>query len=154
MNRLGFLIGLAFGFVLAGTRLSDYDVIHRMLLLQEPDVFLLMASAVAVAAPLLWLLQRRRWQTPLGGPLHVRTAPVRRNNVLGAMLFGTGWAVAGTCRGPAVVMTAAGSPLGLPGMGGLMTGTLLYDAKTARPAASGSPAPGTAGLAHAGEQGA
>jgi uncharacterized protein len=132
MKRAGFVIGAAFGFLIAAARLNDYDVIHRMLLLQEPDVFLMMASAILTAAPILLLLQRRGWQTPLGGPLVVERAPVQRKHVLGAMLFGSGWAVTGTCPGPAVAMLAGGNLLGIFVMAGLVTGAFLRDAVAAR----------------------
>lgn len=127
MNRAGFLVGLGFGLVLAATRLNDYDVIHRMLLLQEPDVFLLMGSAIAVAAPLLWWLKRSNWRTPLGGPLKVQRSPVQRSNVLGSMVFGTGWAVAGTCPGPALAMVAGGSLPGAVVVAGIFSGLVLRD---------------------------
>jgi uncharacterized membrane protein YedE/YeeE len=131
MNRLGFLIGVAFGFLLAAARLNEYNTIHRMLLLRDPQPFLIMGSAVAVAAPLLWLLRRRRWRTPLGGALTVSRSRVERKHILGAMVFGTGWAVAGTCPGPAIAMAAGGGLLGLVVMGGLFTGLSLRDKVTA-----------------------
>jgi len=132
VNRVGFAIGLGFGFLITAARLNDYDVIHRMLLIQELDVYLLMASAVATAMPLLLLLQRTRWRTPLGGPLKVARAPVRPRNILGATVFGTGWAVAGTCPGPALAMPAAGGILGVFVMAGLFVGAVLRDAVDAR----------------------
>ena len=127
MNRVGFAVGLAFGFAIAGARLMDYNVIHRMLLLQELDVFFLMASAIGVAAPLLWILQRARWRTPLAGPLNVVRAPVQQKTILGSVVFGTGWALAGTCPGPALVMTATGNVLGIVVMAGIVTGVFLND---------------------------
>lgn len=127
MNRPAFLVGGVFGFLIAAARLSDYNVIHDMLLLREFDVFLLMASAVATAAPLLYLLQRRGWRTPSGDPMVVRKGPVQRRTVLGAMIFGSGWAVAGTCPGPAIAMSVGGSVLGLVVMAGLASGVFLCD---------------------------
>lgn len=127
MNRVGLLIGFAFGFLIAAARVNDYDVIHRMLLLQEFDVFLLMGSAVLVAAVLLWILGRLGWQTPFGGRLQVSRSRVERKHVYGALVFGTGWAIAGTCPGPALAMTASGSLLGLLVMAGLFTGLTLHD---------------------------
>ena len=59
MNRIGFLFGLAFGFLIAAGRLNEYDVIHQGLLLRSPYMFLVMGSAVGVAMPVLWLLHRR-----------------------------------------------------------------------------------------------
>lgn len=130
MNRVGFAIGVLFGFGIGGARLNDYDVIHNMLLLREPDVFFLFGSAVAVALPLLWLLERRRWHTPLGGALAIRRAPVERRHVLGSVVFGTGWAVTGTCPGTALAMTASGVLPGIAVVMGLFAGHALRDAVT------------------------
>ncbi len=127
MNRPALFVGLAFGFLITAAGLSDYDVIHDMLLLRELDVYLLMASAVGTAAPLLYLLKRLQWKTPSGEPIAVATAPVQRRNVLGAVVFGSGWAIAGTCPGPALAMTAGGSVLGLVVMAGLASGVFLFD---------------------------
>jgi uncharacterized membrane protein YedE/YeeE len=128
MNRAALGVGLVFGFVIAGARLSDYNVIHSALLLQKPDLYLLMASAVSVAASLLWLLQRSGWRTPLGAPLAVPRAPIERKHVLGGAVFGAGWALAGTCPGPAIAMTVGGNLLGFVVMAGLTTGVFLRDA--------------------------
>jgi uncharacterized membrane protein YedE/YeeE len=146
MNVLGLLFGLGFGFVISAARLTDYDTIHRMLLLQEPDVYLLMGSAIAVALPLLRVLQSRGWVTPFGGRLQLSPSPVRRNHVLGSAVFGTGWAVAGTCPGPAVAMIGTGNLLGLLVVGGLFGGILLREAVAAEPRpAEVQPSPASAG---------
>jgi uncharacterized membrane protein YedE/YeeE len=120
-------MGAAFGFLVAAARLSDYQVIHDMLLLREPDVFLLMGSAVAVAAPILLILERRRVKTLFGGQLLVQRQPITRRAVAGAAVFGTGWAVAGTCPVPALAMTVSGSGLGLVVAAGLFGGIALRD---------------------------
>jgi uncharacterized membrane protein YedE/YeeE len=120
-------VGTAFGFLITAAGLSDYNVIHDMLLLREFDVYLLMASAVGTAAPLLYLLKRLQWKTPSGETMALRRAPVQRRNVLGAVVFGTGWAIAGTCPGPAIAMTAGGGVLGAVVMAGLVSGVFLFD---------------------------
>ena len=125
MNRLSFLIGLAFGFVLAASKLNDYNVIHDMLLFREPDVYLILASAVAVAMPLLWLLQKRSWMTPLGGRMALVNAKEERKTIFGAMFFGTGWAVAGTCPGPALAMVTGGTFLALLVVAGFALGAWM-----------------------------
>jgi uncharacterized membrane protein YedE/YeeE len=106
-----------------------------MLLLREAHAFLLMGSAVAIAVPLLWLLERRGWHTPFGGSLKLARYRVERKDVLGAMVFGTGWAIAGTCPAPALAMLAGGSVLALVVIGGIFAGILLRDAVVARQAA-------------------
>jgi uncharacterized membrane protein YedE/YeeE len=133
VNRAGFALGLLFGFLLAAARVNDYGVIHNMLLLREPDVFLLMGSAVVTALVVLRVLKARSWQT-LDGPLTLTPAPIERKHVAGSMIFGVGWAIAGTCPGPALAMTASGGLLGLAVVGGLFVGLALGGAAT--PAAS------------------
>lgn len=127
MNRAALLIGLAFGFVLAAARVNDYDVIHNMLLFREPDVFLLMGSAVLTAMPLLWLLQRAGWRTSYGGPIELRRCPVQRSHFIGSAIFGSGWAITGSCPGPALAMVAAGGIFALPVIAGLCAGLVLRD---------------------------
>ena len=133
MRGTGFLVGAAFGFLVAAAGLSRYDVIHDMLLLREPDVFLLMGSAVAVAAPMLLFLERKRWRTPFGGPMQVTRAPITRDTVTGAAVFGAGWAIAGTCPVPALAMSAGGSVLGLCVAAGLFGGVAARDAMRKKP---------------------
>ncbi len=131
MNRASFLAGAAFGFLVAAARLNDYNVIHDMLLLREPDVFLMMASAIGVAAPILAYMNRKHWRT-MDGELDLRRQPVSRKNITGAAIFGAGWAVAGSCPVPALAMTVGGSVLGAFVMAGLFSGILLRDAVEAR----------------------
>lgn len=131
-NTLGFAIGVAFGFLLVGAGVHRYDVIRDALLLRDPYVFLLMGAAVATAAPFLWLLRRRQWVTPLGGPLDIPREPVRRANLAGSAVFGAGWAVTGSCPGPALASVAAGNLIGAWVVGGLFSGIWLYEAFAAR----------------------
>lgn len=132
MNRVGFLIGTGFGFFIAGTRLNDYDVIHNMLLFRDLQPWLFMASIVAVAGPILWFLERRRWQTPYAGPLKIDRYPVKQKDILGSIVFGSGWAIAGACPAPAVAMVTGGGLLGIFVMAGLFVGILMRDAVVAR----------------------
>lgn len=134
MSRIGFLVGFAFGFVIAAARINDYDVIHNMLLLRDPQLYLLMGAAVAVAGPLLWLLERRRWRTPFGGLLELERAPIERKHVFGAALFGLGWAITGTCPGPALALPATGSLLGLITLAGVFAGIFAREAVVRRAA--------------------
>lgn len=125
MNLVGLLFGTAFGGLLAGANLHEYDTIHAMLRLDEPDVFLLMASAIAVSAPVLWWLEQRGTNTPLGGQLELSRSMPERHHIKGGALFGMGWAIAGTCPAPALVMVSSGAMVGLVAMAGIFIGLRL-----------------------------
>ncbi len=131
MNRrldlIGLLFGAGFGFVLGAARLHEYETIHRMLRFDEFDVFLLMGAAIATSLPLLWLLERRGTTTMLAGPLRLSRSKPERHHVIGGALFGAGWALAGTCPAPALVMLASGAGLAVVAIAGLFIGLHLRD---------------------------
>jgi len=128
----GLLFGAGFGFVLAAANLHEYDTIHKMLRLEEIDVFLLMGGAIGTSLPLLWWLERRRTRTVLGGPLLLSRSKPRREHVIGGALFGIGWAVSGTCPAPALVMLVSGAGLAAVTIVGLFVGLNLRDAQVRR----------------------
>ncbi len=134
--------GVGFGFVLGWARLTDPDVIHAMLRLREPDVFLLMGAAIVTGAIGVRLLRRAGVRTVTGGePVSWKTLPANRDHVLGSALFGLGWSVACTCPGPVAAMTGRGQWSGLFVALGLFAGIALRDAHAARrgPREAGSP---------------
>jgi uncharacterized membrane protein YedE/YeeE len=127
LNLIGLLFGALFGGLLAGAQLHEYDTIHAMLRLDEPDVFLLMGSAIAVSAPLLWLIERRGMKTPFGGEFSLSRSMPQRHHIKGGALFGIGWAIAGTCPAPALVMVSSGALLGLIAIPGIFLGLHIHE---------------------------
>ncbi len=139
MSRLSMicgLFGLAFGAVFSAAGFNRYDVIHRMLLLENLEPGLTMASAVGTAFLILWGLERRGLQTPLGGRLELRRWDVERKHVFGGIVFGTGWAITGACPGTASTMIGGGSVLGIVLAVGIVTGIALHDAVVTTPQAT------------------
>ena len=127
-KAVGLAAGLVFGFVLAWARVSDPAVIRSMLLLQEPDVFLLMGSAVltaAVGVRLLKVWKLRSFVT--NEPIAWTTSAVESRHVTGSALFGVGWSVACTCPGPVAAMIGQGQTAGLLVAAGLLSGIALKD---------------------------
>jgi uncharacterized membrane protein YedE/YeeE len=132
LNIIGLVFGAAFGFVLGAARLHEYDTIHRMLRFDEPDVFLLMGSSIGVSLPLLWWLEKRQVKTVYGGTIALSRSKPQRHHVIGGALFGTGWALAGTCPAPALVMLSSGATLAIVAVSGLFIGLWLRDRHTQR----------------------
>lgn len=129
----GLFGGIGFGFVLSWAHLTDPGVIRNMLLLREADVFLLMGSAIVVAAVGCRLLRAVGIRAFLSGePITWPIARPQPRHVLGSMLFGAGWSVAGTCPGPAAAMIGQGKVGGLVVAAGILAGVVLQETLTAR----------------------
>ena len=102
--------GTLFGLGLLWSGMANPERVLAFLTLGQhwnPALMLVMAGAIAVSAPLFWLA-RRRWQRQQpswsGQAIDWPTATrIDRKLLLGAMLFGAGWGLAGICPGPALV---------------------------------------------------
>ena len=127
LHLVGGLFGAGFGFVLGAARLHEYDTIHNMLRFDELDVFFLMGAAIATSLPLLWLLERRGINTVFDGRIALSRSKPERHHLIGGALFGAGWAVAGTCPAPALVMLSSGAGLAVVAILGLFIGLQLRD---------------------------
>jgi len=120
-------IGVVFGFAFSASGFNQYNVIHRMLSLQIAGPYLVMASAVLIAMPTLWYLERRHWVTPLGGEMRLRRWSPERKHVLGGIVFGLGWAVTGACPGTIPTALAGGCLLAIVPAIGVLAGIFLHD---------------------------
>jgi uncharacterized membrane protein YedE/YeeE len=144
---VGFAAGVGFGFTLAWARLTDPLVIRDMLLLKEPDVFLIMGSAVAVAAVGLRLLKAFHVRALVTGePVKWVVEMPRRRHIVGSALFALGWSMAGTCPGPVAAMIGQGQFAGGLVAAGLFVGVTLEPLLSKRKVASQEPAIAPAGL--------
>ena len=122
----GHFAGVGFGFLLSWARLSDPTVIRKMLLLREADVFLIMGSAIVVAAVGLRLLRIAGLHALFTGePIGWSLQRPERRHVIGSVIFGVGWSVAGTCPGPVAAMIGEGHLGGLVVASGLLAGVAL-----------------------------
>ena len=121
------LFGAAFGFLISWGQFSDPDRIRDMLLLRDPYLYLMMFSAIAVAFTGTLLLRRRRARALLTGePISVeRTRPERRH-IVGAAVFGVGWAIADSCPAPIAAQLTQGVLWSLFTIAGIFVGVELY----------------------------
>lgn len=92
----------------------------------DPRLAFVMGSAVAVAAPAFWWVQRRQ-RTLLAEPAHLPgTRGIDRRLVAGSLLFGIGWGLAGICPGPGLVAAALGSRGALLFTAAMLAGMALF----------------------------
>src|SRR4051812_29610709 len=98
-----------------------------MLLLRDAYLYLMMFSAIAVAGAGTLLLRRRRARALLTGErISIeRTRPERRH-IVGAAIFGLGWAVADSCPAPIAAQLTQGVWWSVFTIAGVLAGVLGY----------------------------
>lgn len=121
------LLGTAFGFVLSRSGAADYNFIQAMFLFTNFQLYGIIGVAVVVTAVgLRWL--KRRGRVAGGAPLRIETKPSTRGNLLGGLLFGVGWSMAGMCPGPIFVNIGEGKLYACAALAGALAGTALFGA--------------------------
>ena len=131
MNALfSLLAGLVFGIGLIVSGMSNpakvlgfLDIARKW----DPSLALVMGGAIAVGLG-AFALAKRRQTTWLGLPILLPVARhIDRRLVIGSLLFGVGWGVAGICPGPALVLVGAGVWKGVIFAVAMLAGMALFE---------------------------
>lgn len=107
-----FAAGLLFGLGLLLAGMADPGKVQGFLDVAgvwDPSLAFVMAGAIAVGVG-AFAVARRRTTAFLGGAMQLPTKrDIDRPLVLGSLVFGIGWGLAGICPGPALVALGAGA---------------------------------------------
>lgn len=105
------LAGLVFGLGLIVSGMADPAKVLGFLDLAgrwDPSLAFVMAGAIGIASIAL-LAARRRSVSLLGAAMRLPSArEIDRRLVLGSLVFGVGWGIAGFCPGPGLVALGMG----------------------------------------------
>jgi uncharacterized membrane protein YedE/YeeE len=125
-----FVAGLAFGIGLILSQMANPAKVLGFLDLAgrwDPSLAFVMAGAIAIAVA-GFALAARRPTTLLGTPSFLPTTRVIDTRLIGgAVLFGTGWGLAGFCPGPAFVALGAGQGKALMFIAAMLAGMLVFE---------------------------
>ena len=128
---LAFLAGLVFGLGLLLSGMADPAKVLGFLDLAgawNPSLAFVMAGAITVGA-IAFALARRRTTTLLGDALRLPAATaIDRRLIVGALLFGAGWGLAGFCPGPALVALGLGQSKAVVFVAAMLAGMGLFEA--------------------------
>jgi uncharacterized membrane protein YedE/YeeE len=130
-NRFSeFVVGLIFGLGLIVSGMTDPGKVQGFLDLAglwDPSLAFVMGGAIAVGI-FAFALAKKRTRSVLGGAMHLPSAKdIDRRLVIGSLVFGAGWGLAGFCPGPAIVSAGAGQPKALVFVLAMLAGMWLFE---------------------------
>ena len=124
------LAGLVFGLGLIVSGMANPAKVLGFLDLAgawDPSLLLVMVGAIAVGV-MAFVLARRRTESLLGAEMKLPTTrTIDRRLVMGSVLFGVGWGIAGLCPGPAVVLLGMGQLKGLVFFAAMIAGMGIFE---------------------------
>ncbi|MEQ1814470.1 MAG: YeeE/YedE family protein [Candidatus Nitrotoga sp.] len=131
MQRLSeFVVGLIFGIGLILSGMTDPAKVLGFLDLfgqWDPSLVLVMGGAIAVGI-FSFALAKKRTINFFGGAFHFPTNNhIDKRLIIGALLFGAGWGIAGYCPGPALVSMASGQTEGITFVAAMLAGMIVYE---------------------------
>jgi uncharacterized protein len=122
-----FVVGAVFGLTLSWAGMTDPDVLREGLLFRDAYLMLFFGSALATAFVGMRVLKAFRARALLTGePVSWSTVRPERRHVVGALLFGVGWAVADACPGPIAAQLGQGVAWSLATAAGLVLGVWVF----------------------------
>lgn len=125
-----FAVGLLFGLGLMLSGMTDPGKVIGFLDLfgaWDPSLALVMGGAILVGF-FAFTVAKKRTTTFLGGVLRFPTnMDIDKKLVVGSVLFGAGWGLAGFCPGPAMVSMADGQPKALVFVLAMLVGMLGFE---------------------------
>ena len=129
-HLIALLSGLIFGIGLILSGMTDPAKVKGFLDLfgaWDPSLALVMGGAIAVGV-LAFARAKRRALSWTGSHMEIPTSTViDRKLIVGGVLFGAGWGIAGYCPGPAIVSASAGSAAALAFVLAMLVGMTLHD---------------------------
>jgi uncharacterized membrane protein YedE/YeeE len=121
------VFGIVFGLVLSRSGAADYNYIQAMFLFTSFQLYGIIGTAVLLTTPGLWLL-KRHGRTASHQPITIARKSLNGGTVLGSVLFGIGWSIAGMCPGPILVNIGEGKLYAIAALAGALTGAALFGA--------------------------
>jgi len=127
---ISFICGLLFGIGLIISGMADPAKVLGFLDLAgrwDPSLIFVMGGAILIGF-LAFSYVGRRKTTLLGKAVKLPAATrIDRRLVLGSVLFGAGWGLAGLCPGPALVALGMGLPKALCFVAAMLAGMGLFE---------------------------
>jgi len=121
------VIGIFFGIIMYKSEAASWFRIYEMFQFGSFHMYGIIGSALVLGLLGVQYIKRKNIKTIDGKNMNL--IPKERSvfrYLLGGIIFGLGWALAGACPGPMFVLVGAGFPSVLIVIAGALLGTFLY----------------------------
>ena len=129
LNLSSLLAGLVFGLGLILSGMANPAKVIGFLDLAghwDPSLAFVMAGAIAVGA-IAFAVARTRTTSLLDAPMKLPTDQrIDRRLLVGGLMFGVGWGIAGFCPGPALVALGMGHGKAVVFVGAMLAGMGIF----------------------------
>ena len=120
-------LGAFFGTVLILADAFSWFRIQEMFHFQSFHMYGTIGSAIFVGALSVRIIRWKKIRSVSGQPIVPKEKTIRPfGNVVGGLLFGAGWALAGACTAPIFILIGVQWQIGLIALLGAILGTYLY----------------------------
>jgi uncharacterized membrane protein YedE/YeeE len=128
MKNIAFIVvGVFFGILMYKSEAASWFRIYEMFNFQSIHMFGLMGTALATGIVLVQIIKRKQVKDIENKTIVI---PEKEKSftkyMLGGVIFGLGWALAGACPGPIFVLTGAGYLPMIVVLVSAVAGTWLY----------------------------
>lgn len=134
-NLIALVSGLVFGLGLIASGMTQPAKVKGFLDILgawDPSLALVMGGAIAVGV-FAFARARRQTRAWSGEAMELPASQVIDSRlIVGGVLFGVGWGVAGYCPGPAIVAAGSGAASGVIFLLAMLAGMLVHDRWLAR----------------------
>ena len=128
MKGLKFVIaGIVFGIIMVKSEAASWYRIQEMFRFQSFRMYGIIGAAVILGVPGVYLIKKWRLKDDQGNAIQFHEKEGKWTKyVIGGLIFGMGWALAGSCPGPMFVNLGYGYLTMLIVIIGALSGTFVY----------------------------
>ena len=121
------LAGIVFGIVMIKSEAASWYRIQDMFRFHSLQMYGIIGTAVVLGALAIYIIKKLKIKDYEGQPIIFKDKDKRWHKyVIGGIIFGLGWALAGSCPGPMFVNLGYGYPSFIIVIAGGLAGTYFY----------------------------
>ena len=120
------VVGIMFGIVFVKAEIVSWYRIQEMFRLQSFHMYGVIGTAVVIGIISVWYIKRFKVKTMQGERVVFHKKEFHKGNIIGALIFGLGWAITGACPGPLFAQIGSGFLVILVTLLSAIAGTWTY----------------------------